>query len=570
MLHIDSAATIRELLDSNLDLAIELFKVLITSEHIKSDKTDHFGTYDIATLLNDIIKKDYQKGLSIIRFLEAEKELTVDQQIIYAFSLFGHRGNNESDDNELLLNIYADVVDPFLTSYGNDVIRICQRLPYDNCREAFVQFADRMAAKKKINEALRIIRIFVNDPDPYMPGKDPQDPDDKYNLHKKIENGEKTSSITSVRGWCGWVLMECAVLEGRDYLSEIIRLTKKLANDQNYYVIHMACHALLQLAKNRLTVLPSDGNVLFFNNNRIEALKMAKEVEDIAFELLNKLISWPVSAQKAIALSILRVFGPIRTLSEEMALKLVIALTALPEESIEESSSLFIYHAEFRKNNFKNWKFSEPGLYDYLDPDNYDSVKFKNILIETMARLQKRNPDGCFHFAALMEHLIRDLKTTDEDFEKYTSIAFEYFNILTNLYGHSTFGLIHRIIQSKLENPDKYLDNWFKLYVKCLKVEKDFYDNEKKVGNIPNVSWYPAMYHSQILELIHEKMDHEKFMKAAKIFFSFPEGVDFNESAILVSIIEKSTDTNDDAKKIIKMLIDRNPSKYWKLKSVLK
>ena len=79
-----------------------------------------------------------------------------------------------------------------------------------------------------------------------------------------------------------------------------------------------------------------------------------------------------------------------------------------------------------------------------------------------------------------------------------------------------------------------------------------------------------AMYHSQILELIHEKMDHEKFMKAAKIFFSFPEGVDFNESAILVSIIEKSTDTNDDAKKIIKMLIDRNPSKYWKLKSVLK
>ena len=57
--------------------------------------------------------------------------------------------------------------------------------------------------------------------------------------------------------------MKCSVLDGRSQVLEVIELTKKLINDQNYYVVHMACFALEQIACNRLTVLPSNRDILF-------------------------------------------------------------------------------------------------------------------------------------------------------------------------------------------------------------------------------------------------------------------------------------------------------------------
>ena len=61
-------------------------------------------------------------------------------------------------------------------------------------------------------------------------------------------------------------------------------------------------------------------------------------------------------------------------------------------------------------------------------------------------------------------------------------------------------------------------------------------------------------------------MGQEKFMRAAKLFFSFPERIDLHETTNLVTIIQKIAKTNKDAKTIIKSLIDKNPSKYWDLK----
>ena len=82
-----------------------------------------------------------------------------------------------------------------------------------------------------------------------------------------------------------------------------------------------------------------------------------------------------------------------------------------------------------------------------------------------------------------------------------------------------------------------------------------------------NVYWYPALYHSRILELVHEKLGQDKFMQATKIFFSFPKELELHETDNLVSIIQKLAKTNNDAKAIIKTLIDKNPSKYWSLKN---
>lgn len=565
MFDLDSVSSIGKLLDSNLDLITELFKTLIVSDYIKNEESDHFGAYTVAKLLNDIISKDYTVGLSIFRLLESEEKLSKSQQIVYSFGLFNHRGNDDSDDQELLLKIYGEIVDPFLKKCGDDITKIRQRLTDANCREAFMQFAVRLTTKKRIAEALRIVHIFVNDPDPYPPGEDPNDKKNEYNEHKMITEGKEPNSITSVRGWCGWVLMKCSVLGGRDYIPEIIELTKKLINDQNYYVIHMACFALGQIATNRLTVIPSNRNILFLNDDQKTALQMAKGIEAIAFNLLDRLVTWPVLVQKAMAKSVLHVFNVIRALNEQDSLRLVTTLAKLPADATEESAPLFIYYAEFRRNAYINWRFSMPGLYDDLGPEKYDEKKFKNIIIEAIKELQKENPDNCFRFASSVEYAMRE--ASSDEISKNTEIALEYFELLSAIYAHNVFNLIYQVLEEKFGNPDKYGERWYNLLIKCLVIEKGFYEEQSKKGNIANVYWYPALYHSRIMELVNEKFGQDKFMQAAKIFFSFPKELKLYETDNLVSIIQQIAKKDKDAKNIIKKLIDKNPSKYWSLKN---
>jgi hypothetical protein len=103
--------------------------------------------------------------------------------------------------------------------------------------------------------------------------------------------------------------------------------------------------------------------------------------------------------------------------------------------------------------------------------------------------------------------------------------------------------------------------------VKCLIVEKDFYEKESKAGNIARINWYPTLYHSKILELVHEKLGQDKFMEAAEIFFGFPKDIQLGETSGLVSIVVEIAKTNKTAKKILAYLRDKNPSKYWDLKA---
>ena len=209
-----------------------------------------------------------------------------------------------------------------------------------------------------------------------------------------------------------------------------------------------------------------------------------------------------------------------------------------------------------------------PGLYDDLGPEKYDEKKFKKILIETIKELQKEDPDSCFRFASSVEHAMRE--ASGDEIERNTELALEYLNLLSSVYAHNIFTLIYQVAERKLGSPDKYIDRWFTLLIKCLEIEKEFYEEQVKSGNVANVRWYPTLYHSRIMELINEKLGQDKFMLAAKIFFAFPKEIDLHESIGLVSAIEKIAKTDKDAKKIISSLLDKNPSKYWHLKNKTK
>lgn len=555
---------IRTLLDTNLDAAVELFRSLVSSDHVKSDKGDYFGAFDISSLLNSILKKDYNAGLSILRSLENESQLSTQQQIVYTYSLFNHRGNDSSDNLDHLMRIYNDVVDPFLESQENDITLIYKRLPWDTCREAFVQFAARLVDHKKIEEALRIIRIFIDDQDPRLPDKSPKE---KNSEHERIAKGEEPHTITSTRGWCGWILMKCAVLEGREYMGEVIQLTEKLITDENYYVVHMGCHALAQLATNRLSVIPDNRDRLLMSDDLETGLRMAKRIESIASDLLDRLVRLPVKAQEGLAGSVLYALSPIRSLNEADALRLVENLIKLPDEESAEAASILIFFAEFRKEAYTNWKLSLPGLYDDLGPKDFDQKKFKKIVLDTIKRLQQTEPNSCFKFAAVVEHLMRDPSIRWGSQDRYDKLALEYFGLLSEVYSHDVYTLIYQVIQDKFRTIRRDQADWHKLLMKCLKIEKDYYLDAVKEGRLNEVYWYPTLYHSGILTALQEKVGDEAFLSATKIFFSFPEQINLHESDELVAVIQRLSSTNADAKTILDILIKKHPTKYRLLRN---
>jgi len=571
---INMIKNIRTVLDSDFDYAINLFENFINSEYF-IDKQGHFESYDVAVLLHDILKKrDFKRGLKILKSLMEKKQLTENQQIILCFSLFNYRGNDKSDDSKFLEKVYSKLVHPLLFDKlkeeeidkltKKDFERLCKainkKLTFGQAREALVQFADRLVRHKKIKEALRIVRIFINDLNPYLPGEDPEDPENKYNEHQKILDGEEPHTITSVRGWCGWVLMKCIILEGRDYIDDIIKLTQKLAEDKNWYVKHMACFTLSRLAQVRLNVMPKDKNVLFFDNDKEKALKKAKEVEKIAFKLLKEVAQASDNVKKALAKSILHVFDHIRALNEKDALRFVNTFKKFPEEAIAEAIPLFLYFAEFRQDNFKNWKWKLPGLYD--DLEEFDNKPFQDILKEL---IEKDNAVINRAVAYQCYDLIKKYTPGVKETKNFFSIAYKYLCMLEKRYNHDVFNIIYMSIKEGMEKK-QHFDDWYGLYINCLKREKDFYEKNLDKEKIAKMYWWPSFYHKDILMLIYQQGSKQKFLEAFGLLVTFPKEVDIHESDEVVSLLNKFSKPNKKARAIVDRLFERNPSKYYELR----
>lgn len=560
---INVVQNIRAMVNSDFDYAVEMFEDFINSKQFIKDY-DSFKTYEVAILLHDILKKNPEVGLRIIDRLSKRKSLTKNQQIILCFSLFNYRGNDQSDDVELLEKIYKDFINPFLDSLDNNINKIVKKITFGQAREAFVQFAERLARNKKIKEALRIVRVFVNDPDPYLPGEDPEDPDNKYNKHQRIENGEEPIAITSVRGWCAWVLMKCSVLAGRDYIEDIIDLTEQLIEDKNWYVKHMACFALSQLAQNRLTVLPNNKNVLFFGKSTEEALKNSKRIEKMAFKLLADIAKASRNVQKAMTKSILHVFDHIRILNEREALTFVNTLKRFPDEVIAEAAPLFIFFAEFRKDAFKNWKWKTDKYYNNLTP--FNDKKFKKILLEVIDKLE---PKQRFSFAAQFEHLLRDLDYSQANAEKLFDMAYGYLDYLAKEYNHDLSNIIYMTIKNEMQKK-RHPDKWYKLFFKYLKKEKEFYDRNFKKEKSMEMYWWPSYYNEDILLLVYQEMGKDKFLESFDIISQFPKELEIHISDKIISLLKKFPKSNKMVQAIVNRLFQRNSSKYYKFKNQFK
>lgn len=568
---------IRTIFENDFNHAVALFEDFISSDYF-INKQDSFESYEIAILLYDILKKDRKRGLDIIKKLSKQRTLTKNQQIILCFSLFNYRGNDQSDNLELLIEVYEKFLHPLLFGNlgykGTDMLykinketfddfseQICSKLTFSQAREALVQFAGRLAGNKKIKEALRIIKVFVNDPDPYLPGKDLEYPENKYNEHQRILDGEEPGTITSTRGWCGWVLMKCSVLAGRDYIKDLIDLTEQLTKDKNWYVKHMACFALSQLAQNRLTVLPDNKEVLFFGKDKEEALERAKRVERIAFNLLTDIAEASDNIKKALAKSILTVFDHIRILNEKDALAFVNILKKFPDEAIAEAAPLFIFFAEFRKDAFKDWRWKTADLYN--DLEKFDNKPFQDLAEKI---IKKRDPKINWSFAVQIEKLAIEIVPGSKDEEKIFNIVDKYLTWLSEEYNHNFFNVIYMTIKNGMEKK-QYFNKWHDLYIKCLQKEKEFYDRNFKKEKSMEMYWWPSYYNEDILILIHQELGKDKFLEAFDMITQSPKELEIHASDKIVSLLEEFPKTNKIVKVIVGRLFEKNPSKYYELKN---
>lgn len=553
---------ISQLVKTDFSKGFELFTDFTQSDYfIGSPKgtLDRFDAYEWARFLNEIMSNGhFKEGVGVLRNLAKKDSLSINEQILLTSSLCPLE--ESKDDSKLLDKIYTEFLDSFLDDFNNNNENIGKKLTYSGAREAIVQYADRLVRHQtiedRIKKTLRIIEVFKNDPDPYLPGKDPEDLENKYNLHQKIEQGEDQSTISTVRGWCAWVLAKSVVLDGQKYIPKLIDWTKGLTEDPNLYVKHMSCFPLAQLARVRLSIMPDDKNKLFFGQNKKEALSNAMKMEEIAFKLLKEISSSSENIKKALGKSILHAFDYIRSLNEKRALEFITTIKTFPDEVIAEASALFIYYAEFRKEAYKNWKWKGRGKYDDLEPEKFNDKIFKNILEDL---LKNASSTITSKFGWQFNHLVGEIPSDSKEVPNYFRISHHYLNILSKKYDHETFVDIYMFIQKYIKDN---FEDCFELWRQCLKIEKPALEKYIKDGKINEVFWWPFHYNGEILSVVYKKAGEDDFIEWFKFLSDYPEGVNLGELKPAVEILKSFPKKNKLVGEIFEKLL-KNDTKYY-------
>lgn len=529
--------------ESTFSQGIQIFKDYLSMDAFKKH-LDRFDAFSVGKGIAYAIEKKPEEGLNILSDIYVDPSLTPNQQIALTSSL----RDIEDSKVDQLEEIYENFLKPALQDLGKSAAEIEERFSYKEARGNIVEFADKLAKAKRFDSALEIARIFVNDTDPCTPGKpDREDPKGQFNYHKQIIDGEDVNVITTVRGRVCWVLNQFAVLDGREYIPEVVELVDQLHGDSNYYVRQQVCFPLLELARVRNTVLPHN------HSERFLSKKTADEIERIAFHMLTN-----EENQKLMAVmkSLVRVFNYIRNLDEKRALTVVNVFKDCGfSEVISDFAPLFIFFAELRKDSFK-----EPQ-WEYLG--EYNDSTFKELLEDL---LRNSSPEVKSHFAwhfwKLTKESVPD-KASVKNIIKYGNafkIANKYLNILAESYDPKTFTNIYDFIQ---DNIDKRFEECHGLWQRCLKKEKPVLERLTKEGKAHEIYWWPFHDNGQILMGIKKRGVIKKFLDSFEFLLDYPKEVNIGDVNKAAEALQSLPDRyNRRVDKILGALIERNPNFY--------
>jgi len=542
---------ISKLLDNpeTFDEGVKIFKNYITSdEFVKKD--DDWETWEVAKNLAKIIAKDLNIGVNILKEVNTSKSLTLNQQILSCSSI----NDLPKENKEALQGVYKDFVTPFLQDLDNDISKIEKRITNRHSREQIVQFAEKLAEAKLFDDSLYIVNIFINDSDPIFENY-PDDPDGTFNRHQKIIGGEDDLSIGSVRGYCAWVLQKFATLYGRDYIPTIIPLVEKLTKDQNYYVRLQSCIPLLELVKNRNTVLPDN------RKERFLPVEISKSIENVAFSMLRDPVNHKLPAiMKHLAM----VFTYMRSIDQKRAYEVlqIFLKDEYPKKDkqrghesyladvLSEAAPLYIFFAEYRTQSFKDWPK------DWEPLGKFDDRPFKKLLVSLV---KSDNSEIKQIFAWQMVRIPHEVKDTPK-FKDSIKLAAHYLEYMTAVYDHRTFENIYRFIEDYIEES---FDVCFDLWKKCIGTESQYFRDNYTKDNLSEMYWWPFFYNGKILVKIAQVKGNQEFLDWFKKLVDYP--IDLlvaNDLDVAVEYLTSIKTHREEVEKLFARLMERNPKYY--------
>jgi len=538
-----------KLLDNKetFDEGLSSFKEYISSEQFQKE-LDNFEAWDVAKGLTKILEKKTKVGIEILEKIWSKDKLTDNQQIVVCDSI-----NSLSEEKEkLLIQVFKDFLQPKLKELSNKQIE--NKISFNHARESLIKFAEKLAKKRNFPEALWLVEKLIADSDPSI--KDKSGRDDGLNYHQQIINNENPSTISTIRGWCAWVLQKFTVIGGQDYIERVIKLTEQLSKDDNYYVRLQACIPLTALARTRHSVLPD-------SKERFMSLKQAQKVEEIAFSMVDD----PQNQKHyAVMKSLARVFTYMRSLLSDEAIHVLETFKNLKLSTndktkdllvgvIEEISPLYVYYAEFRKEAFKEKRYKElygEKLWQKLN--DFDSKPFKQILKDLLLNGKDSvRANFAWNFWKLPQE-------KEMDFDRGFSISMHYINILVKKYSHGVFEDVYHFIEDNFEEKPK---ECLALWKKCIKKERPYFKKHFNDETWHEMHWWPFFYNGKILKLVAERESNEEFLKWLEYLADYPKkALVANDLNLAVDHLKTFPKGNDDVERVFNKLIDRN-AKYF-------
>ncbi len=531
--------------DISFDEGIDALTNYVNTDKFKIE-TEHFEVFKFSRLLVTILQKDINKGTTLISNILNEVTLTPNQQNSITSII-----DYIPDDSDLFIQVYR-VLDPILTKYDNNIAQIEQFFSENLARQNIVKLAEKLARNKFFDESLKLIRIFIQDKDPIH--------EDSVELDL-LKNENEVSIITTVRGYCAWALLYFCNLSGRAYLAEVTKLVRILSQDSSYYVRMQACVPLTELAKNRHTKMPNIMPV-----ERFISFELAQEIESIAFDML---VDKNNQSVMELMKSIVNVFGFMRSIEEDKAMKFVNIILNLPLTNVYNNRSskspyevvidhflpLIIFYAEFRAKAYKSKAFEAVLGKDYWYKVNtFNDKPFKSILFDLM---ENSSESIKVNIAWNFWRLGSDKSHHNENFK----IAIKYLEKFTKVYNHEIYERIYYFIE---ENIDEKFTECFSLWTKCIINERKFFKGQ---NDLSQLNWWPFYKNGDILLKILNKAGKEEFIKWMDYLANYPKGL--NPSDHMDQAVKKLIEFKEPADKIEEILntfIENRSPNYYEYK----
>lgn len=511
------------------DKGISILKDFIESENFKND-IGEFKVWDIARYLAHLIRVDKQTGIAVMTGIWNTKPLTENQQTLLTSTL----GNLPDDDKALLKEIYESVPSIWFDECKDDIKEIEKIFIKPADRYSFISFGEKLIAPETIQGVMRIIKIFSKDSDPQIETQD---------LHQRMKDGERTQTLSTVRGRLCFFVEKATVDHSVDYLPDIISVVEDLTKDPNYYVRSNACYPLRRLMQLRHSLLEEE---------RFMSWENVSAIERVANEMLND-----VENQKVphIMHGIIQVFDGLRTLTEEEALSLFKTIVeSKDEQAISEALHIFVYYAEFRKDAYTENErlktvFSDKELENL---NSYDGTMFRERFLEYI-----QSKDFAPKLKASLAWTMWKLPTEGGNIS--LDIPLRYFPLLIDPYDKDTYADVYYFIA---DNYNADYKRTIDLWKRCIPFEKEFLEKNLSKESFHDLYWLPYFYNGKILSKIYSEEGQAEFIKWLDILLDYPEGVIIANDLDTAIEILKGFDYSAEIEALFNKLVNRE-GKYF-------